>query len=88
MSRQHKLFNALCGVFLACVRGTAFAHVPYFEHFDFLEERPFIIRNSIEQSIAVYSWIEFNDHAPATDVDVYEFKIDERVMVESGVRGS
>jgi hypothetical protein len=81
MSRQNKLLNALCGVFLACGGAPAFAHVPYFEHFDFSEKRPFIVRDSIEQSIAVYSWIKFNDNAPATDVDVYEFNINEPVQV-------
>jgi len=43
------------------------------------------VRNTIEQSIAVYSWIEFDGDGPATDVDVYRFKIDApaEVYIES-----
>ena len=59
----------------------AWAHVPYFEHRDWTQDRPFQVRNGIEQSIAVYSWIEFEGWEPATDVDYYEFEVTEPVEV-------
>jgi len=85
MSQRKTLLSAICGVLLAVGGAPAFAHVPYFEHVDFSEERPFRVRDSIEQSIAVYSWIRFDDLTPATDVDVYQFEIEEpaEVYIES-----
>ncbi len=60
---------------------TALAHVPYFEHFDFSEERPFKVWKSIQQSIAVYSWIEVDGESPADDIDVYAFRVTHPVNV-------
>lgn len=51
------------------------AHVPYFEHYDFTEDKPFIVRKTVSQSKAVYSWLEHNDTNPCEDIDVYQFKI-------------
>lgn len=50
------------------------AHVPYFEHKDFSVENPFVVRKSIFQSIAVYSWLETDNVNPCKDFDVYKFK--------------
>lgn len=51
------------------------AHVPYFEHFDFSEEKPFIVRKIITQSKAVYSWLENDSVNPCEDIDVYKLTI-------------
>jgi hypothetical protein len=51
------------------------AHVPYLEHVDFSEEKPFVVRKSILQSIAVYSWLERDNVNPSKDIDVFEFKV-------------
>ena len=61
----------------------ALAHVPYLEEDDFTEEDPFQVK-SIEQSIAVYAWLEFED-GYSEDIDVYTFELTEpaRVFVES-----
>jgi hypothetical protein len=60
------------------------AHVPYLEHADYSEEEPFVVRKSIEQSIAVYAWLENDGINPCSDVDVYRFEITEpaRVYIE------
>jgi hypothetical protein len=61
------------------------AHVPYLEHFDFSEERPFVVRKSIEQSIAVYSWLENDTVNPSEDIDVFKFKVrnpNDRIYIE------
>lgn len=60
------------------------AHVPYLEHGDFSPENPFKVRTSIEQSIAVYSWLENDGINPSDDIDVYAFSIEKatRVYVE------
>ncbi len=51
------------------------AHVPYFEHKDFSEEKPFKVRKMITQSKAVYSWLENDGVNPCEDIDVYKFKL-------------
>jgi len=67
----------------ALVEGSAFGHVPYFEHRDFSGQRPFQVA-SITQSIAVYSWLEPSGGDPG-DVDVYRFEISQptRIFVEA-----
>jgi hypothetical protein len=62
----------------------ALGHVPYLESRDFTWEGPFRVRNTIEQSIAVYSWLEVVD-GQTDDVDVYRFTIDKptHVFIES-----
>jgi len=52
----------------------AFAHVPYLEEVDFTREQPFKVPKSIEQSIAVYAWLEFKD-SYTEDIDVYTFTL-------------
>ena len=51
------------------------AHVPYLERRDVTIEQPFQVRQSITQSIAVYSWLETDWMNPSTDIDVYTFTI-------------
>jgi hypothetical protein len=61
------------------------AHVPYLELRDFSENNPYQVRRSVEQSIAVYSWLETDGVNPSVDIDVYEFEITDqpqRVYVE------
>jgi hypothetical protein len=51
------------------------AHVPYFEHKDFSEEKPFKVRKMITQSKAVYSWLENDGLNPCEDIDIYKFTL-------------
>lgn len=83
MTRQDsKLVIAGLASFFAAP--TALGHVPYLESQDFSWQEPFRVRQTIEQSIAVYSWLEVVD-GQTDDLDVYQFSIDEptRVFVES-----
>ncbi len=64
-------------LFLVLGGSVVLAHVPYFEHKDFTEENPFMVRKSIEQSIAVYSFLAFD----SGDVDVYQFTIENRARI-------
>lgn len=52
------------------------AHVPYIEFIDFTESRPFIIRDSVENSKAIYGWFKTGE-----DIDVYTFDVTEPVRV-------
>ncbi|MFB1486256.1 MULTISPECIES: hypothetical protein [unclassified Thiocapsa] len=52
------------------------AHVPYFEHLDWSSTRPFVVRGEIEQSIAVYSWIDDRSIGIESDVDFYRFQVE------------
>lgn len=56
---------------------SASAHVPYFEYTDFTDQKPFKVVNSIEQSIAVYSFLD----PDINDIDVYEFVLDKPAQV-------
>ncbi|MBK1700619.1 hypothetical protein CKO41_12370 [Thiococcus pfennigii] len=62
---------------IAGLAGPVLAHVPYFEHRDWTQERPFEVRGEVEQSIAVYSWLAYRDDEPALDVDFYHFDLAE-----------
>ena len=53
----------------------ASAHVPYFEHRDFSEGKPFIVRKMITQSKAIYSWLEHDGTNSCEDIDVYKLNI-------------
>lgn len=53
------------------------AHVPYLERNDFTVESPYVVRKSIERSIAVYAWLTTDGINPSVDVDVYTFTINE-----------
>jgi hypothetical protein len=68
------------GTFLF-VATLSFAHVPYFEPKDFSEQRPFLVRHTIEQSIAVYAWLENDTAGYSEDIDVYVFHIDEPAQI-------
>ncbi|MBN1860423.1 MAG: hypothetical protein JW840_03060 [Candidatus Thermoplasmatota archaeon] len=54
---------------------SALAHVPYLERRDSTIKKPFQVRKSITQSIAVYSWLQTDWVTPSTDIDVYSFTI-------------
>jgi len=51
------------------------AHVPYFEHRDYSEEKPFVVRKIVTQSKALYSWLENDVLNPCEDLDVYRFSL-------------
>jgi len=79
---------ALTIIFLIMLaKGQALSHVPYFEREDFTEEQPFKVPKSIEQSIAVYAWLEFEGgiNSYSDDIDVYTFELTEptRIFAES-----
>ena len=67
----------------------SWAHVPYFEHQDFSKQKPFVVEYSIEQSLAIYAWLEKNDLGNSEDIDVFVFKIEGREHSENspGLRG-
>jgi len=75
---------ALAMALLFVLPGLAVAHVPYLEREDYTAGEPFEVRKSIEQSIAVYAWLENDGVNPCEDVDVYRFSIDEpsRIYIE------
>jgi hypothetical protein len=84
MMKKVVLFSLL-QLTIILLSSTALAHVPYFEHKDFSENNPFQVRKSIEQSIAVYSWLENDGINPCDDFDVFKFDIKKpsRVYIES-----
>jgi len=67
----------LIGIFFIFISSSycVSAHVPYFEHKDFTEEKPFVVRKMVTQSKAIYSWLENDGVHPCEDIDVYELKI-------------
>jgi hypothetical protein len=52
------------------VAAQSWAHVPYFEHNDFSAKHPFTVEYSIEQSLAIYAWLENKDLGNSGDIDV------------------
>ena len=80
---RRPFFLALTMIIFIAFMGRAFAHVPYLEENNFTEENPFQVK-SIEQSIAVYAWLEFQD-GYSKDIDVYTFELTKpaRVFIES-----
>jgi len=63
----------LLSVFMA---GSALAHVPYIEQKDYTKLRPFVVKDSIENSKSIYAWFE-----TGSDVDVYKFEVTGPVRV-------
>jgi hypothetical protein len=59
---------------------TICAHVPYLERRDFSMDKPFTVRKSITQSIAVYSWLQTDWVNPSTDIDVFSFTIKDKPL--------
>lgn len=53
----------------------ALAHVPYFEHYNFSEEKPFFVRKMVTQSKAIYAWLETDGVHPCEDIDVYRIPV-------------
>lgn len=62
-------------IFILISNFSVSAHVPYFEHNDYSEEKPFIVRKMVTQSKAMYSWLEHDGFNPCADIDVYKFKL-------------
>jgi hypothetical protein len=81
MSLTRKLFVIAFAAVAALWNGQSQAHVPYFEHQDFSEDSPFVVKNNIDQSIAVYAWLETDGENPTKDVDVYRFEINEPARI-------
>jgi len=75
--------NLVIVLALILLASSTLAHVPYFEGEtgDFNGDNPFVVRNSIEQSIAVYSWLQNITPQSIGDIDVYEFEVDDPVRV-------
>lgn len=73
MTRQQMKLIVI-GASTLLTAGTTLAHVPYLETTDFTWEKPFRVRGSIAQSIAVYAWLEVANGA-TEDIDVYQFTL-------------
>lgn len=52
------------------------AHEPYIEKNDYSVEAPFVISDSIENSKAIYAWLD-----NGTDIDVYTFEVKKPVRL-------
>jgi len=62
-------------VSLAIFPENADAHVPYIERQDYSASKPFHVQD-IEQSIALYAWLQTDGTHPSDDVDVATFVIE------------
>jgi hypothetical protein len=60
---------------ITIVTAQSWAHVPYIEHNDFSAKQPFRVDYSIEQSLAIYAWLENKAPGNSADIDVYVFQI-------------
>ena len=63
------------------ITARSWSHVPYFELDDFSMKQPFKVNYSIEQSIAIYAWLENNTPDNSEDVDVFVFQLSEPTNV-------
>lgn len=70
-----KIFFTFLLLVILSFSSFASSHVPYFEHRDFSEEKPFIVRKMVTQSKAIYSWLENDGITPCGDIDIYKIKI-------------
>lgn len=68
---QRKVIFSLVLMLLFVGAAPAYAHVPYIERQDYSWPNPFVV-NDVEQSKAVYSWLETGE-----DVDFFLFDISE-----------
>ena len=75
MMKKNILIMFSIGVCFVIFSNSVIAHVPYFEHFNFSEEKPFIVRKMVTQSKAIYAWLETDGINPCKDIDVYKIKI-------------
>jgi len=73
MIRKTKLIGVL--ILITLIGYQVSAHVPYFEHKDYSEEKPFNVRKIVTQSKAIYSWLENNGTGQCEDIDVFKFKL-------------
>ena len=65
-------------IIFSLISTTAIAHVPYLEFVDYSNEKPFVVRKLVEQSKAMYAWLENDKINPCEDIDIYKFKIKRR----------
>jgi len=79
--RRTSVILALCIFLFPVFIHIASGHVPYLEHRDFSSRRPFEVRNSIEQSLAIYAWLKNDGIFPCHDIDVYTFDVTDPVRV-------
>ena len=68
-------------LFLPVFMGIVSGHVPYLEHRDFTQRQPFEVRKTIDQSIAVYAWLENDGMSPCEDIDVYTFDVPDSTRI-------
>src|SRR5210317_2060291 len=64
-----------------CFAWPSSAHVPYIEFWDYSERWPFWPRHTIDQSIAVYAWLENEGAGYSEDMDIYAFEIQEPARI-------
>ena len=65
----------------AVITSQSRAHVPYLENNDFSVKQPFEVEHTIEQSLAIYAWLETNESGISVDIDVFVFRINEPANV-------
>jgi len=65
-------------VILLLFASSVTAHVPFIEFNDYSEEKPYVVRRFVEQSKAIYAWLENNGTNNCEDIDVYKFNIRNR----------
>ena len=80
-SQKACIILALGVLLLPAFSGIVLSHVPYLEHRDFSQRRPFEVRKSIEQSLAIYAWLKNDGILACHDIDVYTFDVIDPVRV-------
>ena len=71
--RRHLFSDKLVLILgIAVIAAQSWAHVPYLEHNDFSDKQPFTVDHSIEQSLAIYGWLDNNKLNNREDIDVFE----------------
>ena len=70
----HILKTLFLATAFTCIAARIWAHVPYFENNDFSAQQPFAIEYSIEQSLAIYAWLEKKEPGGTEDIDVFVFQ--------------
>lgn len=79
--RKTGIIFALSILLLPVFISTVYGHVPYLEHRDFTQRRPYEVRKSIEQSLAIYAWLKNDGLFACRDIDVYTFDVTNPVRV-------
>jgi hypothetical protein len=78
-SMKKRIFPAACAAILCCA-AVASGHVPFIERGDYTFDDPFSTRGSVENSIAVYSWLESGN-----DTDVFRMEITKPARLQANV---